>query len=173
MTSEVQIATNRNNSLKSTGPKTIDGKTRASHNALKHGVLSCDLIIMGEKRHDLEALASEVHETLCPQGAIEELLVEKIINAIWRSRRLTRVESEVLSERDLIFDRSCLSHGFCGSNGARLHLLSRYEANLERILYRALHELQRVQGMRLGHHILAPVAVDVNGEGVEEIGFVS
>jgi hypothetical protein len=39
--------------------------------------------------------------------------------------------------------------------------LARYEAHLERSLYRALHELQRQQAARGGSPLLPPVAVDV------------
>lgn len=41
--------------------------------------------------------------------------------------------------------------------------ISRYEAHLDRSLYKALHELQRLQAMRLGREAPLPVAVDVNG----------
>jgi hypothetical protein len=39
--------------------------------------------------------------------------------------------------------------------------LSRYEAAIERSYYRALHELQRLQHVRLGGHAPLPVALDV------------
>ena len=39
--------------------------------------------------------------------------------------------------------------------------LLRYETTIERQLYRALHELQRLQAARAGHPVPAPVAVDV------------
>ena len=42
-----------------------------------------------------------------------------------------------------------------------LSKVSRYEAALERGLFRALHELQRLQAMRAGAAVLPPVAVDV------------
>jgi hypothetical protein len=38
MTSDLKIAANRKNSKKSTGPRTHEGKLRASHNALRHGL---------------------------------------------------------------------------------------------------------------------------------------
>ena len=38
----------------------------------------------------------------------------------------------------------------------------RYEAHLDRSLYKALHELQRLQAMRLGREAPLPVAIDVN-----------
>jgi hypothetical protein len=40
MATEKQIAANRRNALKSTGPKSLRGRQNSSRNALKHGVLS-------------------------------------------------------------------------------------------------------------------------------------
>ena len=46
-------------------------------------------------------------------------------------------------------------------SGEELDKISRYEAHLERCLYRALHELQRLQAARDGL-VPPPMAVDVN-----------
>jgi hypothetical protein len=46
--------------------------------------------------------------------------------------------------------------------------LQRYEASQERSFYKALHELQRVQAMRRGENVTLPLAVDVNGERMED-----
>jgi hypothetical protein len=40
--------------------------------------------------------------------------------------------------------------------------LSRYETTLERTLYRALHELQRLQAARAGQAVPPPVALDAD-----------
>lgn len=51
----------------------------------------------------------------------------------------------------------------------------RYESTLEKAFYKALHELQRIQGMRLGQFVMIPIAVELDVEGSkgsEEIGFV-
>jgi hypothetical protein len=45
-----------------------------------------------------------------------------------------------------------------------LEKISRYEAHIERGIYRALHELQRLQAARDGF-TPAPLAVDVNLSG--------
>jgi hypothetical protein len=41
--------------------------------------------------------------------------------------------------------------------------LSRYETSIERSLYKALHELQRLQAARRGQHVFPPVAIDIEG----------
>lgn len=46
-------------------------------------------------------------------------------------------------------------------NEETLQKVMRYEAHLERSLFRSLHELQRLQAARAGGHVPAPVAVDV------------
>ena len=40
--------------------------------------------------------------------------------------------------------------------------LARYEAAIERTLYHALHELQRLQAARTGERVPLPLAVDIN-----------
>ncbi len=49
--------------------------------------------------------------------------------------------------------------------------LSRYETTIERSLYKALHELQRLQAARgAGGNVYPPVAVDVDISGVSREG---
>jgi hypothetical protein len=50
--------------------------------------------------------------------------------------------------------------------------LSRYEAGMWQSLYKALHELQRLQAGRHteGHHFPPPAALDVNVSGVSVEG---
>jgi len=43
----------------------------------------------------------------------------------------------------------------------------RYEAHIDRILYRALHELQRLQAKRRGQPVSAPVTIDVSLNGAD------
>ena len=45
--------------------------------------------------------------------------------------------------------------------------LSRYEAGIERGLYKALHELQRLQAARRDQGAQLPVAIDVTGDSPE------
>ena len=52
MASQAQITANRENAKKSTGPKTAEGKSRSSQNALKHGYNSAELVIPEDLREE-------------------------------------------------------------------------------------------------------------------------
>ncbi len=54
---------------------------------------------------------------------------------------------------------------FEGDNEQSMQTLIRYESNLERMFYRALHELQRLQGVRLGQSVMMRIAIDLTMEG--------
>ena len=56
MTSDKQGAANRRNALKSTGPKTPEGKAAVRLNAMKHGLLSKDVLLPGEDESALKEL---------------------------------------------------------------------------------------------------------------------
>ncbi len=58
---------------------------------------------------------------------------------------------------------------FDAENVGALSKLSRYEAAIERSLYRALHELQRVQAARQDGHAPASIAVDVTVDGASPV----
>ena len=59
MASEKQIAANRANALRSTGPRTAVGKRRSSRNAFRHG-LSCPLSLGTDDAAKLAAIAQAV-----------------------------------------------------------------------------------------------------------------
>ena len=92
-----QLAANRANSLRSTGPKTDTGKATASRNSLTHGLLARDLLVhTGGGREDaaeFHSLLDDLGEALAPQGMLETILVEKIAVAYWRLRRAARAEA--------------------------------------------------------------------------------
>lgn len=69
MASEKQVAANRRNSAKSTGPKTDEGKTRARVNALKHGLTS-GAEIDSSKESKLDAKIREWTPWIMPDGPI-------------------------------------------------------------------------------------------------------
>ena len=54
MASDAQIVANRLNAQKSTGPRTAEGKAVVSQNAVKHGLLARQAVIVGEDPGEFE-----------------------------------------------------------------------------------------------------------------------
>jgi hypothetical protein len=65
MTSFRQIEANRSNALRSTGPKTEDGKRRSRRNAVRHGLTAETIILALEDIENYEAFEAAV--TLMPE----------------------------------------------------------------------------------------------------------
>ena len=184
MTSEKHALANRQNARKSTGPITVSGKAVSAQNALKHGVLAQVEVLLsrGEKAADLVTLREELYQDLRPEGSVESLLVDRIVSLVWRLRRLQSAEVGLFNEAaehfeslpndlELALGRPPKTNEGASAQGhaffyryteGGLSTLSRYEASIERGLFKALHELQRLQVVRAGGNVPLPVAVDVD-----------
>lgn len=99
MASQKQINANRANGLKSTGPRTFEGKTRSSSNSLKHGLTAKTLVIGDEDPREFEELRAELMEHYDPQGPAERELVECIAGTLWRLRRFPMFEAAIFAAR--------------------------------------------------------------------------
>jgi hypothetical protein len=100
-----KIEANRRNALKSTGPKTAEGKLVSRQNAFKHGLLARKVVIDSgdgrENRAEFEALLVESKEHYQPMGLEEESLVELMVVSQWRWARAVRCElGEIRSRLD-------------------------------------------------------------------------
>jgi len=185
MTIEKQREANRSNALKSTGPQTPEGKAKVAQNAVKHGLLAEHILIRDENREDYEAFRDTMADNLQPEGSVESLLAERIITAAWRLRRAVRLERDVIHsvvdskmhhrrlfpgvhENELEPTSSSIAADTIRNTDA-YGKLSRYEAHLERSMYRALHELQRLQMARHNNvDVTPPAALDVTVHGLPE-----
>ena len=94
--SQRKLAANRANALLSTGPRTARGKATSRRNAIKHGLLSEQVLLPGESPRQLAALCRALDTDLKPVGAMEELLVDLIASGWWRLRRSLDVERRSL-----------------------------------------------------------------------------
>lgn len=150
MTSEKKIESNRDNAKKSTGPKSLIGKQRASQNAVKHGLLSKGLIIPGEKASAYGEFRNGIFDSLKPKGTMESLLADKIVNFSWRLRRAVLAESLLLhGNPNGQWESKTLDSLFIGIEGKKLQNISRYETIIERHFYRSLKEFRELQKLRL------------------------
>jgi hypothetical protein len=98
MISGAKLAANRRNALKSTGPKTPEGKVRSSMNARTHGLTTSHFVAKGEDTAEFEKLAEAVLAEFTPRNEIERHQVERLIELLWRLRRIRLLEIAALSE---------------------------------------------------------------------------
>src|SRR5215216_3086576 len=92
-----RLAANRANAQKSTGPKTPEGRAASRMNALKHGLLSQEVLICSPHRYESEAELFALHDRfrdeLQPMGPLELMLCDQIVTTHWRLRRVLAAES--------------------------------------------------------------------------------
>ena len=75
-----------------TGPRTQQGKDRSKHNALRHGIFSKVAVLKSESQAEFDRLRKDLYADRKPQGALEQLLVDKLAVLFWRHRRLVNAE---------------------------------------------------------------------------------
>lgn len=95
MISEKQLTANRNNCLKSTGPRSSAGKSIVSQNAIRHGLRSGRIIVKGENSAEYEQFRNDVLDQLVPEGLLELQLADRIAACLWRLHRAGRIEAEI------------------------------------------------------------------------------
>lgn len=80
--------------MKSTGPKTEQGKRAVRFNAVNHGFFAKQILLsnLEDDPTEFEAQLRQLREDLQPVGQLEELLVERIAVCFWKSRRALRCE---------------------------------------------------------------------------------
>ena len=177
MSTKAQINANRNNSRKSTGPKTDEGKTVVSQNAIKHGLFA-ESVIQGENEADYEAFHDQFLAELYPVGMVESMLAERFISLSWRLKRAERTQNEAIEDMigrkvtnlrsrhdreyyytnqgirpgDPRFDLDDLPLGRIAiSDWANSRVLDRmlmYERRIESSMIKIMKELKRFQVMR-------------------------
>ena len=83
-TTDAVRAANRANAQSSTGPRTQQGKSNSSHNALWHGILARKVVLDDEERAHFKGLLHSCKREFSPEGLIEKVLVEEIAILFWK-----------------------------------------------------------------------------------------
>lgn len=152
MATLAQIAANRVNALKSTGPKTPAGRQRSSRNAVKWGLFSQHVVLTDQDAREWEELSSRIRALLRPADPIEEMLVDEVIANWFRLSRCLRIDGGLFRAFSTYQGRAC-GLGTAFAQAARLDCfgkLSRYEQHLERKLALSLQRLQSARRLRSG-----------------------
>ena len=93
MTSLRQIAANRRNASKSTGPRSDEGRQRSRCNAVRHGLSAETVIGALEDAEDYKAFEAAITADYDTQSAVERELVLRLAGLLWRLRRATTIEA--------------------------------------------------------------------------------
>src|SRR5438552_17251744 len=129
-----QIEANRRNALRSTGPKTQEGKAAVRLNSLRHGVYAKTLLLPGESREDFNQLCEDLEKDWQPQTRTEQEHVEEMATCIWKKIRMQVAENSILRQDALGKDQIHL-----------VDVLWKAQARLRRSFTQAQHELERLQ----------------------------
>src|SRR3989454_4700634 len=79
--------------------QTVEGRPRSKYNAVLHGIFAQVVLTGRESERKYRGLLRALREDRRPEGAMEELLVEKLAMYFWRQRRLIEAEkAEILKE---------------------------------------------------------------------------
>jgi hypothetical protein len=99
-----KVRANRENAKKSTGPRTLSGKEKVSGNALSHGLTAEKHVIIGESIEEFNTFKDSMFNVYEPFGAYEEEIFIKLVELLWRLRRVGIIETGIYGNEILEFD---------------------------------------------------------------------
>lgn len=161
MATPAQIAANRLNAQKSTGPRTEKGKAATRFNSLQHGLAAESLVLPHENPDDFEMLRSELLVSNQPANLQERMMVDQLAQSYWRMLRATSAETGILNNgmRSLKTKMALptipvgredegVAVYLCAEDGCNLDRFLRYHASVERSYHRAIEALRKAQNDR-------------------------
>jgi hypothetical protein len=161
MASPAQIAANRANAQKSTGPRTVEGKKKSSLSALKHGLTAETLVLPHEDTVAYQEIRDSLYQQYEPATQQECMLVDQLASAWWRTIRVRQIETDMLDlqiqtlnrqypekKKTKTTDRQALAVRFVTESEKDFVNFMRYDAQIERAFYRALNTLEKLQAAR-------------------------
>jgi hypothetical protein len=169
MASEAQIAANRRNAERSTGPRTAEGKARAAQNGLKHGLCAAATVLPWEDRAEFEAMVADLTQRLQPADEVELALLLQYADATWRRQRCGTLETGLLAGAMPETTEGCPEgvHPTAWAMGQawmarskEINRLSLHESRLARLAERALDRLAAAQARRRQVEAEAELALD-------------
>ena len=139
MATPSQIAANKLNSQKSTGPKTLAGKAKSCLNHFSHGFASNTARLMdGENPEEFKALVADLMSEFEPATPTEQILVERMGQNQWLTLRAFRLQNEAFA----------MSLQYRKPVNANLALFIRYQATADRNFHKSHTELVKAQKER-------------------------
>jgi hypothetical protein len=160
MISEKQLAANRRNAQRSTGPRTEDGKKIAALNARRHNLTGQVTAMTDADRIMHDAFSASIVESLAPEGAMEIQLAQRIATDSWRLNRLSAIEDNLYAlghnaHADDIETENPEIHAALTAakvfeeQSKQFQLLTLYDQRINRSIQKNLALLQSLQAARI------------------------
>jgi len=134
-----KLAANQKNAMRSTGPRTAEGKQRSSQNPFQHGFFSNRLFstreLIARDWEGYKQILAAYRGQYLPVGNLENFYIEQIAGHSLRLARLLEYEQKVLAYGTPFEFRS-------------MDRIVRYESNISRLLEKAINQLERLQAKR-------------------------
>ena len=140
MATSAQLNANQANAQQSTGPRTVEGKTRVAQNALRHGLTAARFVVPDSEREEFAILRDALLAEIDPQGPVETVTFQELLHAAWNLHRFRSIEVQCCS--------GTLADFTDAQSTIVLDRLGRYQARAQRAYYRALQELRTLQTNR-------------------------
>jgi hypothetical protein len=141
-----QIISARANGARSRGPVTAQGKSRSSQNAIRHGLFARCVVTDNESADGFHQWRQQYMERFGPFEGVELAVVEEMVAASWRLRRVWALETRVINDalasqppgdemtRTVAAFRSL-------ARGPELDLIHRYETRFNNMFQKSLYNL--------------------------------
>jgi hypothetical protein len=97
LTTAKQIEANRMNAQRSTGPKSPEGKALSRMNAVTHGLTATLALLPGEDPQEYHELLETLRKRYSVADKLQEMLVTRAANLMWRLRRVGYFESGLIA----------------------------------------------------------------------------
>ncbi len=156
MATEKQLEANRRNAQKSTGPRTIEGKSNSSRNNLRHGLTGQISLLPTEDREAHDTFCNELIESFNPETPMEHQLANSIAEDSWRLNRARAIENNMFAlghhheHREIqiaLADAETFQ-----TQAAAFDRLTIYEQRINRNLQRNMKLLKDLQAERKAEH---------------------
>jgi hypothetical protein len=139
MSTESQLRANQENAQHSTGPKTGEGKAASCQNNFKYGLTGAAITVLDFEDQD------EYDRVLCglrfehqPATMTEAILVEKMAQSYWLSKRALCLQDQCCTDEELSLDEQ----------QKQLALFIRYQTTHDRAFHRSLNDLLKLRAER-------------------------
>ena len=156
MSSLRRIVASRANGALSHGPKTPETRQISAANSISHGLTAKTVLLANESQERFQEALDAYFLRLQPRDRVEADLIEEIVVAKWRQRRLWTIEAASLNlemerqDPNLHTEfsrldeptRQAMAFKTLADHSHSLHLLNRYETRLGQTCERALLNLR-------------------------------